>query len=64
MPPKAKYIAKALMHVPGMLGSHCLATGEQPKANRKANISWLAVTRPRVTYKTIAYVLLKPATRR
>jgi hypothetical protein len=64
VPPRAKYVGRVLMHVPGMLGSHCLATGEQAKESKKVKMNWLTVTSPSVTYRTMAYVRLKPATRR
>jgi len=49
VPPRAKYVGKVLMQVPGMSGSHCFAIGEQAKERRKVNTSWLTITRPSAT---------------
>lgn len=44
VPPRAKYEDKASIQVPGMLGSHCFATGVHANDSRKVNMSWLVVT--------------------
>lgn len=36
VPPNAKYVGMVSMQVPGMLGSHCFATGVQ--ANESKNV--------------------------
>lgn len=39
VPPRAKYVGRVLMQLPGILGSHCFAIGVQAKESRKVKMS-------------------------
>ena len=54
VPPRAKYEDRVSMQVPGMLGSHCFATGLHAKDSRKVNMSWLMVTSAMTMYSMMA----------
>lgn len=50
VPPRAKYVDSVCRHVPGILGSHCLAIGWHAIDSKKTKIVWLMTTIAMVTY--------------